>query len=89
MPLACPSRDCAGECVDLTARESEVCRAICSSEAPISFTELKEWTNLHQEVVSRVVRRLSIYGLVRKTEHGRYSGSSHCLGTTASKNRQS
>jgi DNA-binding MarR family transcriptional regulator len=32
--------------------------------------ELKQKTDLHQELVSRIVRRLSIHGLVEKTDSG-------------------
>jgi DNA-binding HxlR family transcriptional regulator len=74
MQLVCSTANCdSNECVELTSRESSVCDVICSSQQPISFTQLKESTNLHQEVVSRVVRRLTIHGLVRKVE-GKYQG---------------
>ncbi|MDG6915035.1 MAG: MarR family transcriptional regulator [Nitrososphaerota archaeon] len=70
----CASPDCdPGECVELTEREFALCRIICSSDAPVSFTQLKQSTNLHQELVSRIVKRLQVHGLVSKVE-GRYSG---------------
>ena len=77
MALACLTDHCAsdGDCVQLTEREYTVCEAICSSELPVSFGKLKEATNFHQEIVSRVVRRLMLHGLVSKVEgkyHGRY-----------------
>ena len=74
MRLVCTSENCdPNECVELTSRESSICDVICDSPEPISFTRLKESTNLHQEIVSRVVRRLTIHGLVRKVD-GKYKG---------------
>ncbi len=71
----CSSVNCdPNECVELTSREWAVCDAICSSTEPISFTRLKTSTDLHQEVLSRVVRRLAIHGLVRKVD-GKYQGN--------------
>ena len=67
MELVC-SGDCVdSECVELTQRESEVCSLICRSEEPISFTQLKQATNFHQEIVSRIVRRLMIHGVVKRS----------------------
>ena len=74
MELVCASENCdSNECVELTSRESSVCDIICSAPEPVSFTQLKESSGLHQEIVSRVVRRLTIHGLVRKVE-GKYQG---------------
>ena len=75
MQCVCPSQDCSEtECVELTNREFAVCEVICSSGEPVSFTLLKERTQLHQEIVSRVVRRLTVHGLVSKVD-GKYQGS--------------
>jgi DNA-binding HxlR family transcriptional regulator len=63
-----------GDCVELTDRESSICSAICGATHPISFGELKAATNLHQEILSRAVRRLVIHGLVKKETDGRYKG---------------
>lgn len=69
--VTCCAEDClAPDCVQLTERESNVCSIICRSTGPISFGKLKEATALHQELVSRIVRRLMIHGLVRKTDGG-------------------
>jgi predicted transcriptional regulator len=69
--MACVIDDCAGaDCVQLTEREFSVCRAICESSQPVKFTKIKESTALHQEIVSRIVRRLMIHGLVSKSERG-------------------
>ncbi len=48
-----------------------VCNVICNSSEPVSFSELRKTTSLHQEVVSRIVRRLAIHGLVKKVD-GKY-----------------
>jgi len=72
--MACCTDDCLqSDCVQLTARESAVCNIICGSSEPVSFGKLKETTLLHQELVSRIVRRLVVHGLVTKTADG-YSG---------------
>jgi DNA-binding HxlR family transcriptional regulator len=72
VPLVCASENCdSDDCVELTDRESSVCDVICNSPEPVSFTKLKESTNLHQEIVSRVVRRLTVHGLVSKVA-GKY-----------------
>lgn len=74
MRLVCASANCdPGECVELTTRESIVCDVICGSPEPVSFTRLKASTSLHQEIVSRVVHRLAVHGLVEKVD-GRYQG---------------
>ncbi|HYB76537.1 MAG TPA: helix-turn-helix domain-containing protein [Nitrososphaerales archaeon] len=53
----------------MTEREAAVCFAICSSE-PVTFSALKEKLGLHQEVVSRILRRLLNYGEIEKTKSG-------------------
>jgi predicted transcriptional regulator len=69
--MACCTDDCLkADCVQLTERESSVCNIICSSREPVSFGRLKEATALHQEIVSRIVRRLLVHGLVTKTAEG-------------------
>ncbi len=73
MELVCCSSSCDGtECVELTERESSVCGVICGSKGPVSFSQLKRTTQLHQEILSRIVRRLVVHGLVRKEGDGRY-----------------
>lgn len=75
MRLVCSSRDCdPSDCVELTNRELSICSVICGSVEPVSFTQLKETTALHQEIISRVLRRLAIHGLVTKVE-GKYKGN--------------
>ncbi len=75
MNCVCASEDCSqDECVELTSREASVCDAICNSAEPISFKQVRELTNLHQEIASRVIRRLTIHGLVTKVG-GKYRGN--------------
>jgi hypothetical protein len=75
MVLVCSSdnRDL-GQCVELTDREFSVCNFICDSPAPVSFSQLRRSTELHQEILSRIVRRLVIHGVVAK-EEGRYKAA--------------
>jgi DNA-binding MarR family transcriptional regulator len=69
--IVCCTDDCLkADCVQLTERESAVCSVICGSNGPVSFGRLREATSLHQEIVSRIVRRLVVHGLVRKTDDG-------------------
>ena len=71
LAVACNADSCSGEdCVQLTEREFSVCRLICSSSEPVSFGKLKKSTAFHQEIVSRIVRRLMIHGLVKRTDAG-------------------
>jgi DNA-binding HxlR family transcriptional regulator len=71
MAMACRLDDCSNvDCVQLTEREFSVCALICSSDGAVSFGQLKETTTLHQELVSRIVRRLMVHGLVEKTDAG-------------------
>jgi DNA-binding HxlR family transcriptional regulator len=74
MVLVC-SRDNhdSGQCVELTDREFSVCNLICASQGPVSFSQLMKTTELHQEILSRIVRRLVVYGVVKKQD-GRYKG---------------
>jgi len=70
----CVPEPCGREdCVQLTPREAQVCLAICKSGGPVTFSELKNDLGLHQEVLSRIVRRLTVYGLAAKVD-GRYEG---------------
>jgi DNA-binding HxlR family transcriptional regulator len=39
----------------------------------MSFSQLKQALGLHQEILSRIVRRLTVHGLVAKVE-GKYQG---------------
>ncbi len=70
--LCCPVAMCdSPDCLQLTEREARVCTAICSSEEPVAFSTLKSTLGYHQEVVSRILRRLMIHGAVERVR-GRY-----------------
>ena len=60
------------QCVELTDRELSVFEEICHSAKPVSFSQLKSSTQLHQEVLSRVLRRLMTHGVVKKVDGGKY-----------------
>jgi predicted transcriptional regulator len=71
--LVCCSGSCERcQCIELTERESSVCSVICDSRQPVSFSELKRSTDFHQEILSRIIRRLMVHGVVKKLESGRY-----------------
>jgi predicted transcriptional regulator len=59
------------DCLQLTERETKVCAAICTSDQPVAFSALKNSLGYHQEVVSRILRRLVNYGAVVKVR-GKY-----------------
>jgi len=44
---------------------------ICDSREPVAFSALKNGLGYHQEVVSRILRRLMNYGAIEKVR-GRY-----------------
>jgi DNA-binding HxlR family transcriptional regulator len=74
MAMDCFMEDCArDDCVQLTQREAAVCVTLCTSDEPMSFSQLKLASGLHQEVLSRIVRRLTIHGLAAKLD-GKYQG---------------
>lgn len=53
-------------CLQLTEREEQVCMTICTSEEPVAFSTVKKTLGFHQEVVSRILRRLVNHGAVEK-----------------------
>ena len=72
----CPAAMCdSPDCLQLTEREAQVCMTICSSEEPLAFSAVKKRLGYHQEVVSRILKRLVIYGAVEKFR-GRYRRAS-------------
>ncbi len=74
MPFCCNS--ITGNCVELTDREYEVCNDICTNSTPVSFSELKRNSELHQEVLSRILRRLAVHRVIEKLKDGKYAGFS-------------
>jgi DNA-binding HxlR family transcriptional regulator len=73
MPATCCPVAMCGEsdCLQLTEREAQVCIAVCSSAEPVAFSTLKRSLGYHQEVVSRILRRLVNHGAIEKVR-GRY-----------------
>ena len=68
----CPVIMCENpDCLQLTEREAQVCVTVCSSEEPVAFSTVKKTLGYHQEVVSRILRRLVNYGAIEKVR-GKY-----------------
>lgn len=59
------------DCLQLTEREIQVCSTICSSSEPVAFSTIRDSLGYHQEVVSRILRRLVNYKAVEKVR-GKY-----------------
>ena len=63
----CPVAMCGnGDCLQLTEREAQVCTTICTSEEPVRFSAVKRTLGFHQEVVSRILKRLVNHGAIEK-----------------------
>ena len=77
MPASCcPVSVCESpDCLQLTEREAQVCMTICASEEPVTFSALRSKLGYHQEVVSRILRRLVNHGAIEKVR-GRYRRAS-------------
>jgi predicted transcriptional regulator len=58
------------DCLQLTEREAQVCMTICASEEPVTFSALRGKLGYHQEVVSRILRRLLNHGAIEKVKGG-------------------
>lgn len=70
--MSCCVTPCeSSDCLQLTERESRVCETVCGSAEPMGFSAVKKSVGLHQELVSRILRRLTIYGEIEKVE-GKY-----------------
>ncbi len=68
----CPVELCGDpDCLQLTEREAKVCMTICTSAEPVAFSTLKRTLGFHQEVVSRILKRLVNHRAIEKVE-GRY-----------------
>jgi predicted transcriptional regulator len=61
--------------LQLTEREAEVCLAVCDSRAPVTFSTLRGRLGYHQEVISRILKRLVIHGAIEKVK-GKYQRAS-------------
>jgi DNA-binding MarR family transcriptional regulator len=65
--VMCESSDC----LQLTEREAQVCMAVWTSPEPVAFSTVKKTLGYHQEVTSRILKRLINYGAIEKFR-GRY-----------------
>ncbi|HME18291.1 MAG TPA: hypothetical protein VKF15_00970 [Nitrososphaerales archaeon] len=69
----CAAGGCSSpDCIQLTQRELAVCQTVCRSGVPVSFSEIKRSVGLHQEIASRILRRLLNHGAIEK-RGGKYS----------------
>ena len=72
LSASCCSAPCQNtDCLQLTERELRVCEAVCGSAEPLGFSAVKRSVGLHQELVSRILRRLTTHGAIEKV-HGKY-----------------
>lgn len=69
--LCCVSACEGDDCLQLTQREMVVCETVCGSAEPLAFSAVKTTVGLHQELVSRILRRLTVYGAIEKVQ-GKY-----------------
>jgi len=63
------------ECLQLTERETLVCVTICTSDSPLSFSAIRESAGYHQEILSRILKRLVNHGAIVKVQ-GKYARKS-------------
>jgi DNA-binding HxlR family transcriptional regulator len=67
MPTVCCASYCdSGDCLQLTSREAKVCETVCASANPIGFSAVMRSVGYHQEIVSRILRRLINHGAIEK-----------------------
>jgi predicted transcriptional regulator len=67
MSSCCSASVCGSpNCLQLTERESQVCETVCASPEGVTFSTLKETLGYHQEVVSRILKRLLNYRAIEK-----------------------
>ena len=68
----CPVDMCeSSECLQLTEREAKVCATICVSPEPVAFSTLKKTLGYHEDVLSRILKRLINHGAIKKVR-GKY-----------------
>ena len=71
-PTCCPVVECVSpDCLQLTEREMSVCREVCTSSEPVAFSTIRGRLGYHQEVTSRILRRLTNYVAIERVE-GKY-----------------
>ena len=47
-----------------------VCRVICAAGASVGFSRIRRAVGLHQEILSRILKRLVTHGVVDKDGEG-------------------
>lgn len=57
---------------NLSARDVEVCVLICESPRPLGFNEIQRSVGIHQEKLSRTLKRLLLHGFILK-EQAKYN----------------
>ncbi len=68
----CPVVMCESpDCLQLTEREAKVCATVCFSNQPVAFSAIRNAVGYHQEVVSRILKRLVNHGAIEKVR-GKY-----------------
>ncbi len=68
----CPLVMCESpDCLQLTEREAAVCTTVCVSNRPVAFSTIRNAVGYHQEVVSRILKRLVNHGAIEKVR-GKY-----------------
>ncbi len=57
---------------NLSKRDVELCEIICKSSEPLGFNQIKKHAGIHQEKLSRSLKRLVMYGYILKydTKYG-------------------
>ena len=64
--------ECASlDCLQLTDRELRVCEEVCRSDVPLGFSAVRRAVGFHQEIVSRILKRLVKHGAIETVE-GKY-----------------
>jgi len=75
-PSCCAVTMCESpDCLQLTDREERVCLTVCTSAEPVAFSTVKNEVGYHQEVLSRILRRLVTYRAIEKVG-GKYRRAS-------------
>jgi len=67
----CPTQRADADCLQLTDRELLVCETVCRSPEPLGFSQVRRSVGLHQEILSRILKRLTIHGALERKE-GKY-----------------
>ncbi|MDW7978831.1 MAG: hypothetical protein RMH74_08525, partial [Candidatus Caldarchaeum sp.] len=75
--------------VEIRKDEEDVLKALSmASEGEVSFTGMRRALGMHQEKLSRILKRLEKHGLVDRTEHGyRLSGKARKLVSASGTNQ--